>query len=79
MKHIKDSYNPSDIYQPSWDTKKRIAIVKRAIKHAKQENDHQRLLNMAEAHEPLEPKLWDKVKESGVWIAIGIIIGFWLH
>lgn len=73
------SYNPREIYQPSWDSKKRIAVVRKAMKQAKQERENQRLLNLAEAHEPIEPKLWERIKESGVWLLIGILLGMWLH
>jgi hypothetical protein len=50
-----------------------------ATKQAKKDTDNERQVMLSEAHKPIKPTAMERFAEMGVWLAIGVILGFWLR
>ena len=67
------------MFSPTYKEKKRLAYIRRAVKQAKKDTDNERQVMLSEAHKPIRPTAMERFAEVGVWVVIGVILGFWLR
>jgi hypothetical protein len=67
------------MFSPTYKEKKRLAYVRRAVKQAEKDRDNERLALLSEAQKAVKPTIIERFAETGVWLAIGIILGMWLR
>jgi len=62
-----------------YNTMRRRAVLRREYRKKKYEVETDRHVGMAELNRAYRRSMRERITESCVWIAIGVLIALWLH